>query len=139
MIGRQPWNKDKIGVYSPETIQAMSDARSIIIPWNKGLNKFIDERVANCSGENSPHWQGGRSEELYTNEFIKVIRKSIRQRDRFVCQECKENGFCVHHIDYNKKNNDTNNLITLCRSCHTKTNYNRNYWEDHFKSKLGTK
>ncbi len=33
-----------------------------------------------------------------------------------------------NHIDYNKKNSNLNNLITLCGSCHTKTNTNRNYW-----------
>jgi len=36
---------------------------------------------------------------------------------------------CVHHIDYSKNNCSHNNLITLCKVCHTKTNYNRNYWQ----------
>ena len=41
-----------------------------------------------------------------------------------------------HHIDYNKKNCSLNNLITLCRSCHMKTNTNRNYWINYFNSLL---
>ena len=35
----------------------------------------------------------------------------------------------VHHIDYDKKNCVSNNLITLCIPCHMKTNYNRSYWQ----------
>lgn len=40
----------------------------------------------------------------------------------------KEKGHDVHHIDYDKKNNNPENLITLCHSCHAKTNSNREYW-----------
>lgn len=39
----------------------------------------------------------------------------------------------VHHIDYNKFNCNPENLITLCKSCHVKTNHNRNYWINYFK------
>lgn len=38
----------------------------------------------------------------------------------------------VHHIDYDKKNNNHNNLITLCSICHGKTNGNRKYWIKYF-------
>jgi len=37
-----------------------------------------------------------------------------------------------NHIDYNKKNCNPDNLITLCHSCHSKTNHNRNYWVKKF-------
>lgn len=40
-----------------------------------------------------------------------------------------------HNIDYNKNNNDLNNLVTLCHSCHSKTNGNRNNWLNHFKNR----
>ena len=42
----------------------------------------------------------------------------------------------VHHIDYDKKNNDPKNLISLCRKCHMKTNKNRKYWTKYFQNKL---
>jgi hypothetical protein len=38
----------------------------------------------------------------------------------------------VHHIDYDKKNGDPRNLVSLCKSCHIKTNYNREYWIEYF-------
>ena len=31
------------------------------------------------------------------------------------------------------KNNYQDNLISLCKSCHMKTNYNRNYWQEYMK------
>ena len=39
----------------------------------------------------------------------------------------------VHHGDYNKKNNNSANLTSLCRSCHTQTNFNRKDWTKYFK------
>jgi hypothetical protein len=37
-----------------------------------------------------------------------------------------------NHIDYNKKNCNPNNLISLCNSCHSKTNFDRKYWINYF-------
>jgi hypothetical protein len=51
-----------------------------------------------------------------------------------MCAICKEKGSDVHHIDYNKENNDKENLITLCHSDHMKTNFNRDQWQEYFKS-----
>ena len=37
------------------------------------------------------------------------------------CYFCNtDENLCVHHIDVDRKNNQKSNLITLCRSCHTK-------------------
>ena len=45
----------------------------------------------------------------------------------------------VHHIDYNKGQGCSEHewrLIPLCRSCHIKTNHDREKWERHFKTLL---
>jgi len=88
-------------------------------------------------GEKNPMWKGGISFEPYGIEFNNALKLRIRQRDNFTCQMCGaiENSrqHHVHHIDYNKKNNRKENLITLCWSCHMKTNFNREYWEALFK------
>ena len=49
-----------------------------------------------------------------------------------------ENGkhHAVHHIDYDKENNEDWNLMTLCNCCHMKTNFNREYWKNLFKQNL---
>jgi 5-methylcytosine-specific restriction endonuclease McrA len=61
-----------------------------------------------------------------------MLRRVIRERDRYQCQLCGElqsdETFCVHHIDYNKENCNPDNLITLCKMCHSKTNSNREIW-----------
>ena len=37
-----------------------------------------------------------------------------------------------NHIDYDKKNCNPENLITLCNHCNIKVNKNRDYWTKHF-------
>ena len=82
--------------------------------------------------ENHHWWKGGLSFEEYTVDWNETLKRSIRERDKYICQLCScqqgDNALDVHHIDYNKKNCNPDNLITLCRSCHSKTNVNRNYW-----------
>ena len=83
-------------------------------------------------GENSHFWKGGISYNPYSIDWGITIRQSIRERDKYTCQICRKiqsnYKFSVHHIDYDKKNCNQNNLITLCRNCHIKTNFKRNYW-----------
>lgn len=93
----------------------------------------IGKKHEYCKGEKSNFWKGGKSFELYGFEWTDLLKHSIRTRDCFTCKMCKKNGWCVHHIDYNKKNNNPINLITLCSSCHGKTNTNRDYWIEYFK------
>jgi len=110
-----------------------------IIPWNKG------KKLPQFSGKNACNWQGGKSFETYGKEFNSNLRESIRFRDKYKCQICgcsqMENikRLCIHHIDYDKKNNNFNNLTSLCFLCHMKTNGNRKYWTDFFQSILNKK
>lgn len=58
---------------------------------------------------------------------IKKVYKFIMVRDNFECQwkeKCKNKkiemrDLVVHHIDFNNNNNSSDNLITLCRFCHS--------------------
>jgi len=93
------------------------------------LGKWISK---NLCKEKSFLWKGGKSFEKYTEKWTNTLKLSIKQRDNFTCQICLKKGNQVHHIDYNKKNCDPQNLITLCRSCHAKTNHNRIYWQKYF-------
>lgn len=89
--------------------------------------------------EKSSLWRGGASFEQYTMDWMKTLKRSIRERDKYICQLCNDTqgdtSFDVHHIDYDKKNCNPNNLITLCKSCHRKTNFNRNHWIKYFEVK----
>lgn len=85
------------------------------------------DRVKHCSiscakkGEKQWSWKGGIWP--YASEFEKKIRYEIRIRDKNTCQSCGSKKYGkrnlhVHHIDQNKKNNNQENLITLCPLCH---------------------
>jgi len=92
------------------------------------------------AGDKNPAWRGGISYEPYGPGFNKNIKKYVFDRDGGVCQICHKlivNGHNIHHKDYNKKNNEPNNLILLCIPCHSQTNTNRDYWQDYFKKTGG--
>jgi len=93
-------------------------------------------------GEKHPGYIDGNGNFPHPLEFSEKLKEKIRQRDGNVCWCCdstkKENGrkLAVHHIDYDKKNNKEENLISLCDSCHGKTNkttnHNREFWQAYF-------
>jgi 5-methylcytosine-specific restriction endonuclease McrA len=97
---------------------------------NPELRKKMTE--ANM-GEKSHAWKGGISFEPYSADWTKALKKLIKARDDYTCQLCHKKGTIVHHIDYNKKNCNPKNLITLCESCHSKTNYYREKWKNLFQ------
>lgn len=101
-------------------------------------------RSENNCGENNPSWLGGTSFEPYPVTWNNKLREAIRNRDNRTCQlcgvpevDCKKR-LEVHHIDYDKNNLDYTNLISLCVSCHRKTNHRRDEWLLYFKSNEST-
>jgi len=94
----------------------------------------------------NPNWIDGRSFEPYTSEFNEQLKESIRKRDNHTCQNCsmtEEEHLTVvgqvlhiHHIDYNKINCQKENLITLCQSCNSRANFNRDYWKKIYTEKI---
>ena len=104
-------------------------------------NKISKSLKGRYSGEQCNFWKGGISFEEYSSDWTDELRESIRQRDNYICQECGihqdelegwHKKLSVHHIDYVKTNLNPDNLITLCQPCHTKTNFNRDYWKEYF-------
>ncbi|KKN76510.1 hypothetical protein LCGC14_0370190 [marine sediment metagenome] len=86
--------------------------------------------------EKNPAWIGGRSYRPYTAEWTRELKQRIKDRDKQTCQLCiiqieDVRELYVHHIDYDKSNNSEDNLITLCHSCHSKTNHHRTEWGIH--------
>ena len=99
-------------------------------------------------GENSPVWKGGISFEPYCILFNKEFKERVRAFFDNKCAVCgktkEENGrsLCIHHVNYDKKTccNDSERLfVPLCGSCHSKTNHNREEWEEYFKDLIKNK
>ena len=157
-------NKGKIGVnkgkkFSKEWREKMSIAHKGKIlsdETRKKMSKSFKGRIVTeetkrkiglkNKGENNGNWRGGSSRFPYPLGFNDILKKSIRQRDNYACQLCnKKEGeeldqhnrrLAIHHIDYDKNNLNPYNLITLCGSCNTKMNSNREHWTTYFQQEL---
>jgi hypothetical protein len=109
---------------------------------NKGQKRskeFCNRISEAIKGEGHPNWKGGISFEPYCPKFTKEFKERVRQFFGHKCVECGEpqNGvkLSVHHVNFNKKtccDNSTPLFVALCHSCHSKTGFNREYWEQHF-------
>lgn len=55
-------------------------------------------------------------------------KKACRKRYNYICQICGKEGLDAHHIDFDETNNDPDNLICLCRSCHERVHLERYLW-----------
>lgn len=110
--------------------------------------KYMEETSKYCSrecqnkgmkGENSPMWKGGTSFEPYCPKFNNEFKERVRGFWGRKCGICgkfeEENGkkLHVHHVNYEKMvccNNMAPLFVAACSSCHTKTNFKRDYWEE---------
>lgn len=107
---------------------------------NKGEGIFCSKKCSQMwhRGENNSLWKGGISYGKYCHKFNNELKEKIRNKWDRKCGYCgkpeKENKakLGVHHINYDKEQGCNGNdffLIPLCRSCHGKTNHNREKWE----------
>lgn len=79
----------------------------------------------------------------YCEKFNKEFKERVRAFWGYQCFECgtPQNGrkLGIHHVHYDKRmccNGSPQDVIPLCGKCHSKTNYNREYWEDYFTELL---
>ena len=112
-------------------IKKLSESHKGIKQTEKSKKKISEA----LKGEKSYLWRGGITNNPYTIDWTETLRRSIRERDNYICQLCSQYGNIVHHKDYDKKNCNPDNLITLCKKCHAKTSFNREYWINYFYGK----
>ena len=92
----------------------------------------------NIKGKKNPNWRNGLSCERYcliwrNKEYVEYIKD--RDKNKFCWNpQCPGNGNqrIRHHINYNKKNCDPNNIITICNSCNSVANFNRKWWQSFY-------
>lgn len=128
----------KIGKYDGKNHPQWKGGKTRCIDCNQLLGDYDTPRCRECyelynRGENHYNWQGGKSFEPYSTDWTITLKRSIRERDNYICQLCSQYGNTVHHKDYDKKNCSPSNLLTLCRKCNSMVNFNRNYWIKYFQ------
>lgn len=94
-----------------------------------GCSTCFNIRMA---GVGNPSWKGGISCHPYCDAWAdKKYKESIKERDGYRCQNpycsCNVGVLCLHHIDFNKKNCHPSNLITVCVSCNSFANKDREW------------
>lgn len=106
--------------------------------WQQGKGRLTCA-IINNAGLSHYNWKGGISCEPYCQDWTKEYKEYIKQRDAYKCLNpyCNSKSpdkLAVHHINYNKKSCGPENLITICRSCNAKANYDREWHESWYKA-----
>lgn len=125
LVGRQFSDETKQKMSASGKVKIISDEHKTHIgdglrkSWGKG--KFDLVHV----GSNSSKWRGGKTLEKYPKDFSNELKAFIKDRDNYICQICSRDVYRsrhghIHHINGNKADNNLDNLILLCSSCHSK-------------------
>lgn len=141
--------------HKPETIEKMISSNRHTSPSKEQREKIRMAHIGtkasdetkrkmgvSRTGKGNPNWKGGLSFEVYPAEFNGKLKELIKNRDIYFCQLCGEDpktGLSIHHIDYNKSNSKQDNLIALCRSCHSKVTAKREFWKKYFQDLISFK
>ena len=112
---------------------------------SKSLREYYKHHsgpMAGRFGPLNPKWKGGYKK--CSDEYCSVwkdleYKQDIRDRDGNKCQnpDCWHTAdhlpLNIHHINYDKKNCHPWNLITLCFSCNSRANKDRDCWSEFYK------
>jgi len=127
-----PWNNH-------EPISKCKSCGSIVHSSTRsGLCKRCSNQlVANYYQLGNPSYQKILDvyNKFYTKKFYDQKFRSVIWNEQVFCPICgvdlnklsKNTKIHLHHIDFNKLNDDRQNLVFLCNSCHAKTTWNRTH------------
>lgn len=143
------FNQPVKGETIQKRLNTIKERNIIFVPWNKGLTKETSLKLKEmiekmskslkegyASGRIKPNYGAFKPGEKhlffnnwssllpYDQNFNREFKLSILQRDNHRCIVCgnSEKSLNIHHVDYNKQNTCEENCITLCDSCHARTN-----------------
>lgn len=149
MCSRNCWNaaqrEASLGIRSPHKVQVECRicGASVSRPPSHALRLktcsrkcYSAYRSIQSQGSANPNWKGGLNQTSYPSNFQKISKRIISIDG--TCQNpiCNRSDliYTTHHIDYNKRNCDDGNLITLCRSCNSRANGRRKMWQKFYSS-----
>jgi DNA polymerase III epsilon subunit family exonuclease len=121
------YNKLLTGEYVPEGIAYTKHTKYSSYDYMGSMLKSIDNKHIKYMRAHNIHLLSGMDKSNRLNEDeMKTIKDRIKSEDNFKCMICSKEGkdveLHVHHIIplVNYGNNHTNNLVTLCYSCHNR-------------------
>lgn len=143
------WQDQSSGYHEPEYTEKLAKAnREREHYWGDKIAKsHIGKRHSKESRRKMSLVKGGtgisQASPPRESGWTPTLRKEIRERDHFTCQEpgCTKTGkhLDVHHINHVSTDHRPENLITLCRSHHSRTNgrkENRDYYQNRYMAVL---
>lgn len=101
------------------------------IPYRCCSNKCMGiwrRETGIAAGKNNPGYVDGSGRPDYNENFFREIRPQCLEYHGLP----EDSQWCIHHIDYNSKNDHPLNLIPLPRRTHGKTNHFRKQWKYFF-------
>ncbi len=129
--------KGKVTYYPTQETKDLLSKRSTEVWLRPGHREKVHESM---SGLNHPFYKQRPGltpdnwDRDYPMEFDEELKEQIRDRDNHICRLCgkteQENktAMDVHHINHDKFDLQWINLISLCKSCHGKTEHSQEYW-----------
>src|SRR3990167_3096340 len=150
LLGNIPWNKDLTKQIDSRIKTTAGAWKKGHIPWSRGRKGLIpwNKNKKFMALDKNPNWRGGKSFEPYGLEFNNELKEKVRKRDGYRCQQCfrhqdelydeagRKYKLNVHHIDYNKSNNDERSIYTFFQLHHTQTNFSREDWTEYYKGRV---
>lgn len=114
------WRRTRLGNLNPhwkggliKKICPQCGSYFLTCPSNKNKRKYCSK---DCKAKSQIKLPDAKR---YGYGWIPNLKKSIIKRDNHHCTRCgNTKNLLVHHIDFSIDNHSSDNLITLCRSCH---------------------
>lgn len=132
------------GRIAPSILQKRQATMRVIYRLNKWINitSYWLEDVAIDIRALTDGYKPYRWEYQESNRLDENVRKAVILRDGCRCKECGKSGSVleVHHIKPRRLNgsNTLDNLITLCRECHQKTEGKEEQYVQRYLDMLGS-
>ena len=96
-------------------------------PWNKGLTKYIDERVAKISGENHYDYKGEKVSYIGLHNWVRKELGTPKKCEHCGTTKARMYNWANRSGEYKR---DLSDWLRLCRSCHHKfDNLSVKMWE----------